>query len=409
MALTLLLDLDDTLLDTNIAEFVPAYFQALSRYLQPWVQPDKMLAALMAGTQRMLENTDPTLTLQQAFDAQFYPVVGLDNAELREAIDQFYDGDFLKLSSVTQRRPGARDLIDSALNRGCRVVIATDPLFPRKAVYERIRWAGLDARQFDLISSYETFHFTKSHPAYYAELLGRVGWPDGPVLMVGNDEERDLLRAQEFGLSTYHVISASAASHTQGPPSGGSSGAIGRGTLEDLCRWLEAGDAASLEPDLHRKQAVLAILLSSPAVLQGLAAGLGVDDWRREPTPEDWALAEIVCHMRDTEREVHMDQLRTLLDETQPFVPRPDAAVWAKQRKYLQENGEQALLEFAASRQATLASMYSLDETVWNKPARHAIFGPTNFMEVVGFMADHDRLHIQQAWRTIRAWQGGRI
>jgi hypothetical protein len=38
----------------------------------------------------------------------------------------------------------------------------------------------------------------------------------------------------------------------------------------------------------------------------------------------------------------------------------------------------------------------------WERKARHAIFGPTNFLEVVGFIAEHDRLHIQQAWSALK-------
>jgi len=33
MTLTLLLDLDDTLLNTNLEAFVPAYFKALSKHM----------------------------------------------------------------------------------------------------------------------------------------------------------------------------------------------------------------------------------------------------------------------------------------------------------------------------------------------------------------------------------------
>jgi hypothetical protein len=44
-----------------------------------------------------------------------------------------------------------------------------------------------------------------------------------------------------------------------------------------------------------------------------------------------------------------------------------------------------------------------LNPDVWSREARHAIFGPTNFMEIVGFMADHDRMHIQQAWNILKA------
>ena len=52
-------------------------------------------------------------------------------------------------------------LIDWAFSRGYRIAIATDPLFPRKATYHRLRWAGFDPERFELISSFEHFHFTK--------------------------------------------------------------------------------------------------------------------------------------------------------------------------------------------------------------------------------------------------------
>ncbi len=403
MALTLLLDLDDTLLDTNVGQFVPAYFQALSRHLERWVKPDVMLPALMSGTQRMLDNVDPRTTLQQAFEADFYPRLGLTKEALRESIEYFYDNVFRSLGSVTSRREGARELVDWAIEQGHRVVIATDPLFPRKAVLERIRWAGLDPARFDLISSYETFHFTKTHPEYYGELLARLGWPDGPVLMVGNDVERDLARAQEFGLMTYQVERERAAVPAKPVPSPQESHLIGRGTLLDLRAWLEYCDLAVLEPSLKQQRAILAVLRSVPAALQGLSSGLSPQAWRHEPTPDDWAMIEIVCHLRDTEREVHHDQLRALTSDPQPFVPRPDAAVWAKQRNYLDEDGPRAVAEFAAARVETLSTLQGVEPDVWQRSARHAIFGPTHFLEVVGFMADHDRLHIQQAWQTLRA------
>ncbi len=402
MSFTLLLDLDDTLLDTNMGAFAPAYFQALAKHLTAWVKPELMLAALMSGTQLMLANQDPGRTLQEVFDQDFYPKLGIDKSRLREVIEDFYDNAFHMLSSVTKQRSGARELVDWAQAQGYRVVIATDPLFPRKAVFERIRWAGLEPAHFELIASYETFHFTKSHPEYYAELLGRLGWPDGPVLMVGNDEERDLECAQALGLTTYQIDSApaavSAAAVRQRPAH-----VVGRGTLVDLRAWLESIDLASLEPAYGSRRATTAILASTPAVLQSLTADLTDRAWKHQPAPDDWSILEIVCHLRDTEREVHKLQLEALRKERQPFVPRPDAAVWAKQRNYLNENGSAALAGLLAARADTLREVTEASSETWEKPARHAIFGPTHFGEVIGFMADHDRLHIQQAWETLHA------
>jgi hypothetical protein len=43
-----------------------------------------------------------------------------------------------------------------------------------------------------------------------------------------------------------------------------------------------------------------------------------------------------------------------------------------------------------------------LDDEFWARKARHAIFGPTNFLEVLGFVANHDQMHIQQALKTLQ-------
>jgi FMN phosphatase YigB (HAD superfamily) len=395
MNLTLLLDLDDTLLETNIENFIPAYFQALSKYLNEYVKPEILLPALMAGTNSMLVSEDPSRTLQDVFEADFYPKLGIPKLQLTEQINYFYDNIFPKLESLTKRREGASELVDAAFAKGYRVTIATDPLFPRKATYHRVRWAGLDPDRFEMISSFETFHFTKSHPAYYAEVLGRLGWPDGPVLMVGNDVERDLVPAQKLGIKAFHVIGKDISSPNNND---------GRqGNLFDLISLLNSSDIDALEPNFKSREAILAILASTPAVLQSLTSSLSKDSWLHEPTIDDWAMIELICHLRDTEREVHHLQLKTLLENPKPFVPRPDAAVWAKQRKYLNEDGRKSLSEFTSARIETLEILQDLSEEKWLRSARHAIFGPTNFMEVVGFMGDHDRMHIQQAWNTLNS------
>ena len=66
-------------------------------------------------------------------------------------------------------------------------------------------------------------------------------------------------------------------------------------------------------------------------------------------------------------------------------------------------DGPTALADFASARLLNLNKLNSLNREIWSRKARHAIFGPTNFLEVTGFMADHDRMHIQQAWQTIKS------
>jgi hypothetical protein len=144
-------------------------------------------------------------------------------------------------------------------------------------------------------------------------------------------------------------------------------------------------------------------MAATPAVLQSLSLTLKVEDWRKEPSREDWAMNEIVCHLRDTEIEVHQIQLKLMIEKEDAFIPRPDSGVWANERKYLNVDGKTALTEFAMARRESLEMLKGIEDEIWTRSARHAIFGPTSFLEVTSFIADHDRLHVQQAWKTLKS------
>ena len=400
MSLTLLLDLDDTLLNTNLPAFMPAYFQALADHVCGHVPSEKFLRALIGGVNRMNENEDPRLTLREVFESYFHPALDIPSNELQDVLEGFYDRVFPSLHSHTSPIPGASDFVDWAVTAGMRIAIATDPLFPIKATHHRLRWAGFEPERFQLVSAFEDFHFAKSHPAYYAEVLGRMGWQDGPALMVGNDPTRDILSAQRLGLKTFFI---------EGEATSSPGVEAGRGQLSDARRWLESVGQAALEPSFKSRDGVLGILESTPAVLNHFLGLLNERDLQREQTRGDWAMNEIACHLRDTEREVHALQLDLMLEKNDAFIPRPETSVWASERDYLLEDARAAGADFADARVELLARIKSLPEEVWSRPARHAIFGPTNFCEVLGFMADHDRLHLQQAWSALQTLLGERV
>ncbi len=394
MTLTLLLDLDDTLLNTNLQAFIPAYFQALSKELTPHAAPELMIRALLAGTNLMNTSEDFSRTLETVFNSEFYPRLNLPKSELEPAIEYFYDNVFPNLGGLTTQVADAKKIVEWAIAKGYRIAIATDPLFPSKATFHRLRWAGFDPQQFEIISTFEQFHFTKTHSAYYAEVLGRMGWPEGPVLMVGNDLERDIAPAKKLGLAAFHVdVESTPSLNEEAQP---------RGSLSDLIGWLESIDHASLMPSFKTMDSVLALLAATPATLNGLLSELDALAWSRKTTHDDWSLTELICHLRDTEREIHHMQIGLFREQSEPFIPRPDTSIWASQRDYLHEDGALALKEFNDARRETLDLLKDIAKADWERKARHAIFGPTNFLEVISFIADHDRMHVQQAWAALR-------
>jgi DNA phosphorothioation-dependent restriction protein DptG len=120
------------------------------------------------------------------------------------------------------------------------------------------------------------------------------------------------------------------------------------------------------------------------------------DCWTYKPKDSEWALVEIICHLRDVDKEINLPRIQTILAEDNPFLPAIDSDAWAKERNYINQNGLKALQDFNQVRISILDILAQLNQSVWSKPTRHTLFGPTQFSEIIRFIAGHDRLHIRQ-------------
>jgi FMN phosphatase YigB (HAD superfamily) len=401
VSLTLLLDLDDTLLDNSMADFLPAYLQAISSHLASYVEPDRLINTLMNGTRLMILNQNPDCTLQDVFSPVFYPIFSQDPQVIDQAIARFYAEVFPQLKSLTRPRPHAVQLVEQAFSRSYRVAIATAPLFPRTAILQRISWAGFSAQKhpFAVIPSFETFHFAKPNPAYLAELLAQMGWPEGPVVMLGDDLKMDIHTAQEFGLPSYWI------QPNGSEPLDEPRGVTGKGGLEDFFSWLDSLAPDALQPDFSSPHAMLAILRATPAALNSMVVGLSSAAWSAQPENGGWSLTEVLCHLRDVDTEVNLPRLQKVRSGNNPFLPGIDTDLWAGERAYPLQNGLDALHSFTWKRIKLLELLDRLTTVEWTRPARHAIFGPTNLQELVSFIAGHDRLHIRQVYELVQAAQ----
>jgi len=82
-------------------------------------------------------------------------------------------------------------------------------------------------------------------------------------------------------------------------------------------------------------------------------------------------------------------------------MPGIDSDKWAAERLYYCQNGPEALRDFTSSRIQLLDILDGLRPEDWQRPARHAIFGPTSLKELVSIIVGHDRLHIQQSIKSL--------
>ena len=253
MLKAILFDLDDTLLGNSMESFIPAYFQAITRHMTHLIPPDQLITMLMRATAVAMANDGKGPTNEEAFAAAFYPALGYEPDELWPHFERFYAEGFPNLRSLTHQFPESRCLVEWAFERGLQVAIATNPLFPRVAVEERLAWAGLPVTEFDytLVTTYENMHATKSHPAYYREILALLGREPGESLMVGDDWERDITPAASVGIPCYWISALDDVPPAPEPHRGERDGVpVGQGTLADLWAWANGGGMTSGEWDL---------------------------------------------------------------------------------------------------------------------------------------------------------------
>lgn len=392
MTLRLLLDLDDTLLNSNIESLIPVYFQKLSGHLAGEIAPERLLTELVRGTRIMYASADPLKTLEQVFSESFYPPLDTTREALAGQIEDFYDNVFPELQPLTSPRPDALDFVTWAFSRGFDLSVATDPLFPRKAILHRLRWADLapERTPFSLVSDFETFHFAKVSQSYYPEFLLRLGWNSEPVLMVGDSLERDIYPAQKAGLPVFWLREAG-----QERPEAAH---IPQGTFYDLRAWLDSIDPASLAVDFSAPEALLVALPASIAALHTLTMQVPPCGWATRPASGEWALTEILCHLRDVEREVNLPRFQRALTDRNAFIVGQETDSWAEQRGYINQDGLQAFRDYAAARLELLSLLKSLSPEQWEQKVRHTIFGPTSLRELAVFVLEHDQSHVRQAF-----------
>ncbi len=228
----ILFDLDGTLISNSMETFLPAYFSALVKKIGMLVPADRFIAQLKASTGAMIRNNDPACTNAEIFAADFFPKIGLPREQLMPIFDDFYAREYGDLRIYIRPVPTAREVVADALGRKHPVVIATNPLFPRTAIDQRLEWGNLRDFDYVLVTDYETMHASKPNPQYYREIASRIGVEPSECVMVGNDVEQDIAPARKIGMKTFWVTDAA------GLPTDVASD--WRGTLEEFGELLRS-------------------------------------------------------------------------------------------------------------------------------------------------------------------------
>lgn len=232
MKKTVLFDLDGTLLPMDQELFVKAYFGRLARKLAPHgYESDPLIQAIWAGTAAMVKNNG-SRTNEEVFWETFCALMGEDCRTDEPLFAEYYEKEFQQVEEVCGKNAAAAETIALCKDLGAELVLATNPIFPAIATESRIRWAGLRREDFRLVTTYENSRYCKPNPAYYREILDRLGLDPAECVMVGNDVDEDgAVRA--LGLPVFLLTDCLIQK-----PDADVSG-LELGDFDRLCQWLE--------------------------------------------------------------------------------------------------------------------------------------------------------------------------
>ena len=193
---TVFFDLDGTLLPMDQDDFIRDYLGRLAKKMANYgYEPKKLIEAVWVGTKAMVQNNG-IKTNEAVFWDAFDHYFGYPASKDAQVHRDFYQNEFSQVKAVCGFDPMAARIVHFLKEKGIRVVLATNPLFPSIATENRIRWAGLQPEDFDYFTTYENAHYCKPNPDYYREILDQLHLKPEECVMVGNDVAEDMITKQ---------------------------------------------------------------------------------------------------------------------------------------------------------------------------------------------------------------------
>lgn len=158
--------------------------------------------------------------------------------------------------------------------------------------------------------------------------------------------------------------------------------------------------------DQAERERYLDIVRSTPDRLKAALASVSrkLLVWR--PAPGKWSIHEIVCHMRDAEREGYLYRYRKILAEDNPTFPDVDGDKLALERQYGRMNLREVVRDWRAARKEILAVLKKTKGEQWQRTGTHESLGPMSLEIILKRQAlGNDEAHLGQIENIKKRWE----
>ena len=227
-----LFDLDGTLLPMDLQKFIELYLNAFCKKFAHKLQmePKLIVKGIWEGAAAMAKNDGSCLN-RELFWRALNSCCNKDMRVYEDEFDAFYREEFVAAKEATWVNPYVPKAIALLKNSDCKLIVATNPIFPKAATYARISWAGLDPNDFEYITVYDNCSSSKPNLNYYHDICYFCGISPESSMMVGNDVDEDMCAAK-LGFDTFLVTDCLINRRDK------SIAKYKRGSFEEFYNWL---------------------------------------------------------------------------------------------------------------------------------------------------------------------------
>ena len=149
--------------------------------------------------------------------------------------------------------------------------------------------------------------------------------------------------------------------------------------------------------DEDERQRYVEILRATPAKLKGALKGVPKAVLLFTPAPGKWSILEIVCHLRDMERDAYLGRYQRILAEDTPRLPDIDGDVYSLENDYRSQKLGEALREWSRLRRECLRLLSSVKREQWDRASVHETAGRLTLADLARRHAvGNDEAHLGQ-------------
>lgn len=138
-------------------------------------------------------------------------------------------------------------------------------------------------------------------------------------------------------------------------------------------------------------------LRATPAKLKAALKGVPKKLLTWTPAPGKWSILEIVCHLRDMERDAYLTRYERILKEDNPSLPDVDGDIYALEKDYRSAKLSEVVRDWSRLRKDCLRILAKLRAAEWERVGTHETAGPLSVATLLRRHAvGNDQAHLEQ-------------